>query len=209
MTTATIPDGYMQNASGHLVPENKVREHDKLRDACARELAAEAIELNARLAAFKARALGDIDDLVAVAAERYDVHIGGKKGNVTISTYDGAYRVQRTYAERLEFTEEIEAAKQLINDCILRWSEGANDNIRVLVDRAFRTDKQGQMRTNAVLELLRLDIEDTDWQQAMTALKDSIQTAGTAVYVRVYQRLEDRDEYVAVPLDLASVGVAA
>lgn len=205
MSAETIPKGYMQNAAGHLVPEANVREHDKLRDETARDLAAEAVALNERLSDFKRRALADIADLVAVAAQRYDVQIGGAKGNVSITTYDGQYKVSRTYAERLEFTEEIEAAKQLINDCIMRWSEGANDNIKVLVDRVFRTDKKGQMRTNAVLELLRLDIDDADWLQAMDALKDSMQTSGTAVYVRVYKRLPDSDEYVAVPLDLAAV----
>lgn len=201
----TIPLGYMRNAAGHLVPEDQVREHDKMRDQVARELAAEAEELNARLRAFKKKALGDIADLVSIAGDRYGVKLGGEKGNVTAATYDGAYKVQRSYAERVCFTEELEAAKALINQCITRWSEGANANIRVLVDRAFRTDSKGQIKTAAVLELLRLEIKDEDWQRAMEALKDSIQTAGTAVYIRVYKRIGDGDQYQAVALDLAAV----
>lgn len=200
-----VPEGYLRNAAGHLVPEDQVREHDKLRDQVARDLAAEAVELNARLRAFKDKALGDIADLVSIAAERYDVQLGGKKGNVTAATYDGQYKVMRSYAERVTFTEEIEAAKALINDCIIRWSEGANTNIRALVDRAFRTDSKGQIKTTAILELLRLEIDDEGWQRAMQALKDSIQSAGTAVYVRVYKRVGHSDQYIAVPLDLAAV----
>lgn len=201
----TIPEGYMRNAAGHLVPVEQVREHDKLRDEVARELAAEAEELHQRLKAFKAKALGDIADLVSIAAERYEVQLGGKKGNVTAATYDGQYKVMRSYAERVTFTEELEAAKELINDCIMRWSEGANANIRALVDRAFRTDSKGQIKTTAILELLRLEIDDDGWQRAMQALKDSIQSAGTAVYIRVYKRIGDSDQYRAVPLDLAAV----
>lgn len=203
--TPAIPEGYMRNASGHLVPEDQVRDQDKLRDQVARELVQEAVELNARLAAFKRKALADIADLVEIAAERYDVRLGGKKGNVTAATYDGQYRVQRAYAERVTFTEELEAAKELINDCIMRWSEGANPHIRALVDRAFRTDSKGQIKTTAVLELLRLEIDDEGWLRAMDALKDSIQSAGTAVYIRVYKRVGDGDQYQAVPLDLAAV----
>lgn len=203
--TPAIPEGYMRNASGHLVPEDQVRDQDKLRDQVARELVQEAVELNARLAAFKRKALADIADLVEIAAERYDVRLGGKKGNVTAATYDGQYRVQRAYAERVTFTEELEAAKELINDCIMRWSEGANPHIRALVDRAFRTDSKGQIKTTAVLELLRLEIDDEGWLRAMDALKDSIQSAGTAVYIRVYKRVGDSDQYQAVPLDLAAV----
>lgn len=199
----TIPAGYMRNAAGHLVPADQVREHDKMRDQVARELAEEAEELSERLAAFKKKALRDIADLVKIAGERYGVKLGGEKGNVTTATYDGSHKVLRSYAERISFTEEVEAAKALINQCIIRWSEGANANIRALVDRAFRTDSKGQIKTGAVLELLRLEIKDEDWLRAMEALKDSIQTAGTAVYIRVYKRIGDSDQYQAIPLDIA------
>lgn len=199
-----IPEGYMQNAAGHLVPRDQVREHDLLRDQTARGLAEQAERLNQELENFKHNALDDIADLVSVAAQRYGVTIGGQKGNVTITTYDGRYRVERATAERLAFTEEIHAAKELIDECIQRWSEGANAHLRTLVDRAFRTDKQGNIKTSAVLELLRLEIDDEGWKQAMNALRDSIQSTGTAVYVRVYRR-DASGRYHAIPLDLASV----
>ena len=55
-----IPDGYMRNAAGHLVPEDQVREHDKLRDQTARDLADEAIRLHALLKAFKDERVDEI-----------------------------------------------------------------------------------------------------------------------------------------------------
>ena len=200
-----IPDGYMRNASGHLVPADKVREQDKLRDATVRALVADAIDANARLKAFKAKALADIADLVKISGEKYSVVLGGKKGNVNLISYDGKFKVVRSIADRIIFTEEIEAAKALINSCIDRWSEGASDNIRVLVDRAFSKDKTGQLKTGSVLELMRLEIADDEWKRAMQAITDSIQTTGTAIYVRVYERVGDSDQYQAIPLDLAAV----
>lgn len=203
--TDSIPAGYLQNAAGHLVPEDQVRDHDKLRDGVATDLAERAIALHEQLAEFKKRALGDLEDLVALSAKKYGVEIGGKKGNLSITTFDGAYKVQRTVADRIEFTEEIHAAKEIFDECIRSWSEGANKNLRVLVDRAFRTDKKGKLNTSAILELLRIDIEDEDWLSGVEALKDSIHVAGTAVYVRIYKRIGDSDQYDAVPLDLAAV----
>ncbi len=200
-----IPDGYMKNAAGHLVPKAQVREQDLLRDEVARKHVARALELNAALREFKAQVLADIADLVKISGEKYGVRLGGKKGNVTVSSYDGAFQILRVHAERVQFTEEIEAAKALINKCILRWSEGANPHIRALVDRAFRTDSKGQIKTAAVLELLRLEIDDPEWISGMSALKDSIQSAGTATYVRAYQRVGDSDQYQAIVLDLAAV----
>ncbi len=200
----SIPEGYLLNPAGHLVPREQVREQDLLRDQVATELADRALNIHHQLKAFKARALADIADLVSVSAEKYKVAIGGEKGNVTITTFDGKYKVVRAFAERITFTEEIEAAKALINACIIRWSEGANDNIRALVDRAFRTDSKGQIKTAAVLELLRLEITDDEWERAMDAIRDSIQSTGTAVYVRVYQRIDGTDQYRAISLDLAT-----
>ena len=195
----------MKNALGHLVPRANVREQDLLRDEVARNLASHASVLHQALADFKKKALADIADLVKIAGERYEVVLGGKKGNVSINTYDGKYKVQRAVADRIQFTEEIEAAKALINQCIARWSEGANDNIRAIVDRAFSKDTKGQLKTAAVLDLMRLDIDDAEWKRAMEAIRDSIQTTGTAIYVRVYERIGDSDQYKAIPLDLAAV----
>lgn len=204
-TISAAPAGWMQNALGHWVPPEKVREQDKLRDSVVRGLASEASDINGRLRAFKKKALNDISDLVKIAGEKYGVVLGGKKGNVSIFSYDGKFKVQRTIAARITFTEEIESAKALINSCIERWSKGANDNIRVLVNRAFAKDKQGQLKTANVLDLMRIEFEDEEWARAMEAIKDSILATGTAIYVRVYERVGDSDQYKAIPLDLAAV----
>ncbi|CAA0103306.1 DUF3164 family protein [Zhongshania aliphaticivorans] len=205
MNTDTIPEGYARNSAGHLVPTEQIREHDKLRDDVARSLAMEAEELHDRIAAFKERALADIADMVAIAADKYQVKIGGKKGNVSLCTYDGEYKVTRTYAERIAFTEELEAARELINQCIVGWSEGANANIRVLVDQAFLTNGHGQIKTSEVLNLMRYEIADEGWKRAMEAIKDSIHSVGATVYVRVYKRVGTSDQYRPLALDIAAL----
>lgn len=206
MTEQTaIPAGFVKNAAGHLVPEHQVREHDKLRDGVARDLSSIALDINKALAAFKTKALADIEDLIAISNERYGVTIGGKKGNASITTYDGQFKIERAMAERITFTEEILAAKELIDQCIRKWSEGANSHLRVLVDRAFRANRHGQIKTGDVLSLLRVEIDDPDWKRAMEALKDSIQVNGTAVYIRVYQRIGQTEQYQPINLNIAAV----
>lgn len=202
---AGVPEGYRKNASGHLVPLAQIREQDLLRDEVVVRLAQRALVLHKALVDFKRDALAEIDDLVKISGDRYGAQLGGPKGNVQAVSFDGGFKLIRSTAERIAFTEEIEAAKELINNCILRWSEGADDKIRVLVDRAFRTDSKGQIKTSAVLELLRLEIEDDEWTRAMTAIRDSIQSTGTAVYIRVYQRNEKTGAHDAIVLDLAAV----
>lgn len=200
-----IPEGFMMNAAGHLVPADQVREQDLLRDSLVNDLTPKAIALNTALTEFKNAALQDIDDLVAIAGDRYGVKLGGKKGNVSLTSYDGRYKIQRAFREVVAFTEEIEAAKALIDSCLKRWTADANQNVSAIVSQAFRTNSKQEIKTGKVLELMRLNIEDEEWQLAMQALKDALQNVGTAVYIRVYERIGKTDQYRPISLDLASV----
>lgn len=196
---------YMENSVGHLVPTEQVSEQDKLRNTVVLELVQQAVEISKKLSAFKKRALNDIADVIQIAADKYEVELGGKKGNISLTTFNGKYKIQRVYAERIAFSEELEAAKELITSCIDQWSVGANQNIRALVNRAFKTNNNGQIKTTEILGLLKLEIEDELWARAMDALKDSISVSGSTVYVRVYERIGDSEKYQLIPLDLASV----
>ena len=204
-TVNAVPEGYMQNAAGHLVHLDHVRDQDKLRDGVVNDLVSQAITISKLLKEFKEQCLSDVSDLVQISADKYEVQLGGKKGNLSLFSFDGRYKIQRVYAERLTFSEEIEAAKQLIMNCIDRWSEGANNNVQALVNRAFKTNNNGQLKTASVLDLLRLEVEDDEWLMAMLALKDSIQVSGTATYIRVYERIGQSEHYKIIPLDLAAV----
>jgi hypothetical protein len=204
-TFIKVPEGMRVNADGHFVPEASIREQDLLRDQVVMALVPEALSLSRDMAAYKAKALNDISDLIEIAADRYGAKLGGKKGNVSLVSFDGRYKIQRTYREVVAFTEEIEAAKALIDSCLVRWSEGANANIRTVVSQAFRKNRSGEISTGKVLDLMRMEIDDEEWNRAMIALKDALKSNGTAVYIRVYERIENTDQYKPISLDIAAL----
>lgn len=201
----TIPDGYWKDARGSLVPEAKVKPIDKLRDQLVRDLVAKAKHNNAQLRQFKLDTMQEVAALVETSMEQYGVKSGGEKGNVTLYTFDGKYKVVRQMQEHITFGEQLQAAKTLIDQCVTRWAAGADDNIKALVNHAFQTDSQGKINTGRVLGLRRLDIKDEDWQQAMQAIADSMQTTGTKPYVRFYERNDSTGAYDPITLDLAAV----
>lgn len=202
--TNTIPEGYRQNAQGHLVPENTIKEVDLIRDDLVREIVAKARALQQAMIEFKTVAMSEIENFTDLSAEEYGVKYGGAKGNITLSTYDGQLRIQRAKAEHRIFDERIQAAKALIDSCIERWAQGANDHIKVLVEHAFRVNKQGHIDVNQVLGLRQLKIEDEEWQQAMDAIADSIQVSGTSSYLRIYEQRQEQS-FIQIPLDISKL----
>ena len=96
-------------------------------------------------------------------------------------------------------------AKELIDQCIHEWSNGARSEIRALVNDAFQVDKEGRVNTARILSLRRLDIQDEKWLTAMQAIGESIQVAGSKTYFRVYERVGDSDQYKAIVLDIAAL----
>lgn len=201
-TSSTTP--MRQNALGHWVPENLIAPADKLRDEVVMGIIAAAREQRAQLAAFKIGAMQQIADFVDLSAEQYGVAWGGTKGNVTLLSFDGRYKLIRAVGEHRKFDERIQAAKALIDQCIERWSDGASSEIRALVDHAFRVSKSGHIDVNQVLSLRQLNIDDPDWLLAMQAAVDAIQVTGTSQYLRLYER-DAHGRYIQMSLDLAKV----
>src|SRR5690606_35105878 len=130
---------------------------------------------------------------------------GGAKGNVTLTTFDGRYKVVRANADDVVFDERLQAAKALIDECLQEWSKDAHPGLIVLVNDAFRTDRKGELRTNRVLALRRHDIDDPRWIRAMDAISDALQVVGSKHYIRVYERVGGTEQYKQIPLDIAGV----
>jgi hypothetical protein len=202
---ATLPKGYMQDAAGRLVPIETIKPIDLARDSLVAEIMGKARLLNAQIAAFKGAVFGDIASFVELSGEEYGVKIGGNKGNVTLMSFDGRYKVQRAIAEYLSFDERLQAAKGLIDECITEWCQGSRPELQVLVNDAFQVDRAGNINTNRVLALRRLSIDDARWQRAMLAISEAVQVVGSKSYVRCYERVGDTGEYRAISLDVAGV----
>lgn len=204
MITETIPAGHRKDSRGRLVPESQIKDVDLMRDQVVRELTAEALAVQAVLARFKQKAFDTINAFVDLSAEKYGAKLGGSKGNVSLLTFDGALRVQLAIQESIQFDERLQAAKELIDECLREWTVGARPEIATLVQDAFRVDAAGKLRTGSVLALRRLDITDPRWLQAMQAIGDAVQVVGSKSYVRFHRR-DANGQYQAISLDIAGV----
>lgn len=200
-----IPRGYWKDAKGNLVPEAKIKPIDKARQEAVTCLCVEAKSLAATMVAFKLEAMHRLEAFIQRSLAEYEVKVGGTKGNVSLITYDGRYKVVRQVAERIMFDERLQAAKELIDECIHAWARGSNANIKVLVNDAFQVDQEGKISTGRVLGLRRLQIVDETWDRAMKAISDSMAVQSTKSYIRFYERDERTGEYQPIVLDMAAL----
>ncbi|MFZ2470207.1 MAG: DUF3164 family protein [Parvibaculum sedimenti] len=199
-----VPEGYMRDGRGALVPIARVKPIDMARNDLVLELFAKARHVSAEARDLKCRAFADIEAFVSLSAEQYEVRIGGKKGNVSLVSYDGRFKVTRQVQPISRVDERIHAAKALIDECILEWSEGSDASLVTLVNQAFQVDKQGNFSVGRLMMLRKANIDHPKWKRAMEAIADSIDTTQTASYVRFYERIGDTDKWRMIPLDIAA-----
>lgn len=195
---------YMRDAKGALVPVEAVKPVDLLMDETVRKIIGFARELSAQIARFKGHTFEDVGAFQALIAQEYGASVGGKKGNITLTTFDGLMKVQVQVADLVTFGPELQAAKGLVDECLRDWAKDTGPELRAIVERAFQVDKEGQVNRAELFMLLRVEIDDERWQSAMEAIRQSMRVIGSKTYIRFYERASVEKPWRAVTIDLAS-----
>ncbi|WP_313350508.1 DUF3164 family protein [Paracoccus sp. (in: a-proteobacteria)] len=197
---------------GRIVPEHLVSDADRMKDDLTERLLAGAESVQGVLAAYKKTVMDEMRAAKELLFEQYGVTIGkGSKGGFRIRSYDGSCMVEIAVQDRIVFGPELEAAKALIDRCIERWGDGANENLRLLVNDAFQVNKAGRIDTKRVLGLRKFKMKnpdgspDLDWDRAMDAITDAMIVDQTATYPRIYARNETTGAMELVNLDFSKL----
>ena len=195
---------YMLNNQGAYVPVENVKEIDKLRDQFVRGIVPKFEAMQQQMADLKEEVFTDIAAFMELSLEQYGVKCGGEK-SVRFESYDGMFRIERSMTDYLTFSEEIHAARAIINECLAKWGEESKSSeLRSIVEAAFQTDKDGKLSLSAVLMLRRPKIDDPRWGEAMQALNDSLKVQFSKSYVRAFKR-DSRGGWQNITLDFAKL----
>lgn len=195
---------YWINADGGMIPDAAVKAADKLQDELVRKVVDAALPLSALVAKFRADTFDEVDQFVALLEQEYGARRGGSKGNLTLISFDGTLKVTVQVSDNIVFGPELQVAKNLVDECLREWSAGSRTEIQAIINRAFDVDSQGRINRGDLLGLLRLEIEDARWKDAMAAIKDSIRVVGSKRYVRLYQRACAEAPWQAITIDVAA-----
>lgn len=206
-----IPAGYLLDAKGRMVPERMIKDHVKMEDDMVKTVMGYASKLNEQVARFKGHTYDDIETYLSLLDEKYGKKKGGRKGNMTFTSFDGCMKVQVAMSDHYEYGPELQVAKGLIDECIADWSAELNDSIPsavldnfiVLVNHTFNVDKAGKVNRESLINLKRIELDDDRWRSAVEAINDSIRVVGSKAYIRIHRRATSSDEWQAVTIDLA------
>jgi hypothetical protein len=194
---------FMEDAKGNLIARDLVKPVDQLMDELVRKMIAYARDLSAQIGRFKGHCFDDLGGFQALIAQEYEASVGGAKGNVTLTSFDGCMKVQFQVADIIDFGAELQAAKKLIDECLAEWAAGSRDEIRAIVTRAFNVDKEGLVNRTELFMLTRVAIDDPRWQRAMAAIHDSIRIVGSKTHIRFYARPSREARWTGITVDLA------
>lgn len=195
---------YMKDAQGRQVPLELIKDVDILRDQTVRAVMKKTFQQRDVLKEFKQSIWQDLQAFLDISSEQHGVKHGGEKGNITLLSFDGQYKILIAVNDCIIFNEKLQIAKALIDNCIKRWAETSGPEIKALIDDAFQVDKTGNINKARILRLKQLKIEDPEWVQAMAAIADSVTVASTKTYMRFYERKQD-GSYQNIPLDVAAL----
>ena len=206
-----MPDGrethggntYMRNTKGGLDPIENIKPQHLLEDETVRKIIGYALPLSEQVSRFRQHTFDDIGAFEALLAQEYDIKKGGKKGNMTLMTVDGLYRVTVQVSDYITFGPELQVAKTLVDECLNEWSASAGPELRGIVTKAFNTDKEGQINRSEIFMLLRQNIGDPRWQRGMDAIRNAMRIVGSKTYVRCHKRRTQDAPWEPITIDLA------
>lgn len=194
---------WMPTADGGMLPVELVKPMDQLKDGVVRKIVAHGLALSQQVSRFLGHTFDDIGQLESLMAQEYGARLGGAKGNITLFTVDGLWKVEVRVARLVEFGPELQQAKALVDECLIEWSSDARVELRAIVTRAFNTDQAGKINRSEIFTLLRLEIDDPRWQEAMRAIRDAMIVIGSKTYVRMWMRPRHDAAWSSITIDLA------
>jgi len=195
---------YMRDAKGALVPQESVKAQHLLEDEMVRKVVSYAQPLAEQVARFREHTFDDVDAFVAMMEQQYAARRGGMKGNITLMSFDGTLKVQVKVADNISFGPELQIAKALLDEYLIKLASDADADLRTIVNYAFDVDSSNTINRGRLLGLLRYDIKNEQWLRAMEAIRDSIRVIGSKRYVNIYRRDRADGPWRHVAIDVAS-----
>lgn len=200
----TVKNGkvvYWIDGEGVETPEKYIDKSLKDRDAFVSSKVAKARQMHTILKTFKLQMEHDIAKFLDDSAQREgEEWVGG----TTLYNFSMDESISIKIAKKWTFDEKLQIAKQKIDKVIEARSEGSDDLIVALVNRAFKVDSKGEVDAKQMIGLRQLKVDDPLWNEAMELIADSQKVQSTKTYFYFQEAGED-GKMKSIVLDFAAL----
>jgi hypothetical protein len=195
---------YWVDANGNKVPVEALDEEVIAEDTLVSKLITKAHELQEHIKMVKAEMAVMINANLATKAGKIKKEW---KGNAVLRDFSRDKAVFKKIGRFLTFDNNLQLAKQLIDDCIVAWGGDSNANLVAIVSKAFDVNQAGKVDAKEILGLRKLKIigEKADvWKRAMDLIADAITVASTKDYF-YFQEKDEKGVMRTIVLDFSSL----
>ena len=198
---------YMINSRGEQVHIDLVKGDEKMRDGLVNELLDEAVAFKGIMAEFRSKAEQKVEGYFEELMAKYnlDPKAKSKKGNITLENYAGTAKVQIAISDKLTFDEKIQLARMKFDEYFDEVTEGSSEEIKLLINKAFDVDKEGNIDVKKILELRSYNIKHPKWVEGVALIEESKKIVSSKSYIRFYRRESSDKAWEHVSLDIAAV----
>ncbi|AMG01331.1 DUF3164 domain-containing protein [Vibrio harveyi] len=202
-----IPAGWMADRKGRLVKESDIDGYELEMDAFVTKHIKRALEIQALMRTFKQEVYDDCLAFQQLIAEKYNTKVGGKKGGVSFTSFDGKTQIRICVQDRFVLGPELKIAEKLMKECAREWSDNSRDELKAIIHGLFETDKEGSISVSKIMDFRRTYknvSEDPRWIQSMKAIDDALKVVGSKSYLNFKERNQE-GKYLNIPLDISKL----
>lgn len=195
----------MTDVFGRQIPLSYVPHYDRENDRLVRRIHERHTKARKML---EATMREDLKDLEAIRALRVSEkkQAEGVKGNLSSRCFDGTVEVRLVCRHDVAPDDRLNAAREKMETWVRAQMEGASKKMAAvvfpLIQEAFRPSATGRLSMYRVASLLRVEINDPQWQEARQLMIDSLGCRIGRNCLQVLERNGNSGKYEFITLDI-------
>lgn len=197
----------IRNCNGCLVQVSRLRPDVVLTDGVARSIVRKMQALAAHNARVKKEIFEEAQAYQDLMFEQYRARIGGRRGGLTISSFNDLQKVVFQTTDYSRVTAALPAAQALMSEILDDLTRDVGPDLRTLIMAAFeRDEKTGKVNVQELNGLKKYKLNHAKWPDFIRALNDAIEPAGSKEGIRAYTRDTITDVPKQVVVDFSRLG---
>ncbi|MDP2173274.1 MAG: DUF3164 family protein, partial [Candidatus Cloacimonadaceae bacterium] len=117
------------DAQGRAIPVSVIKSEMLKQDTVVNNTLDRVLRLQKRIISDKIKLYAEVESYLEFVAKKSGLEW---KGNAGFTSFDGKYKIDIRFKERIEFGLELQLAKQKIDECIKAWTTDSNVNLRAI-----------------------------------------------------------------------------